>query len=189
MSRPPCRYPHCAGASSRKLRRLPRMRTQTNGQQGRTTAFSDEERAQRSALAVVRRVERAFDDYPWRDRRVYLRARKHARARAMEVVGGTGDIAGSDSSAANRWATAWHPSAPRCPPTPARTARSPPPATISSHTKAAEARPAGTPPRVPAGRVSAAQPPSYVPPGGRHGPQHDAARIVAEPTRSPMNVR
>ena len=75
------------------------MRTQTNGQQGRTTAFSDEERAQRSALAAVRRVERAFDDYPWRDRRVYLRARKHARARAMEVVGGTGDIAGSDSSA------------------------------------------------------------------------------------------
>ena len=75
------------------------MRTQTNGQQGRAAEFSAEERAQRSALATVRRVERAFADYPWRDRRVYLRARKRARACAMEVAGGSGDIAGSDSSA------------------------------------------------------------------------------------------
>src|SRR2546427_2902589 len=75
------------------------MRTQTNGQQGRATALTDEERAQRSALAAVRRVERAFADHPWGDRRVYLRARKRARARAMEVVEGKGDMAGRDSSA------------------------------------------------------------------------------------------
>jgi len=75
------------------------MRTQTNGQQSGAAGLGDQERAQRSALAAVRRVERAFADYPWRDRGVYLRARKRARARAMEVVAGNGEVAGSDSSA------------------------------------------------------------------------------------------
>ena len=54
------------------------MRTQTNGQHGRTAEFSHAGEAQRSALAAVRRVERAFADYPWSDRRLYLRARKRA---------------------------------------------------------------------------------------------------------------
>jgi len=66
------------------------MRTQTNGQQSGAAGLGDQERAQRSALAAVRRVERAFADYPWRDRGVYLRARKRARARAMEVIAGNG---------------------------------------------------------------------------------------------------
>jgi signal transduction histidine kinase len=65
-----------------------KMASRPNGREGGSGNTS----ARTVALADLRRLERAFADFEWSERRAFARARKHARARALEVLerGGSG---------------------------------------------------------------------------------------------------
>jgi signal transduction histidine kinase len=73
-----------------------KMASQSNGRNGVSTKTPRKADAHAAALADVRRLERVFADCEWPERRVFLRARKRARARALEALEGAGS--GADAT-------------------------------------------------------------------------------------------
>jgi signal transduction histidine kinase len=65
-----------------------KMASQPNGYNGVSSKTPDTGNGHAPALADVRRLERLFADCEWPERRVFMRARKRARARALEALEG-----------------------------------------------------------------------------------------------------
>jgi signal transduction histidine kinase len=72
------------------------MAIEPNGRKGVATATSVMSDTRPATLAGLRRLERVFAAFQWRERSAFVRARRHARARALEVLEGGG--AGNDES-------------------------------------------------------------------------------------------
>jgi signal transduction histidine kinase len=73
-----------------------KMASEANSHNGVSTKTPREADAHVAALADVRRLERVFADCEWRERRVFVRARKRARARALQALEGAGS--GADAT-------------------------------------------------------------------------------------------
>jgi signal transduction histidine kinase len=67
-----------------------KMASQPNGHNGVSSKTPGKGTGHAAALVDLRRLERVFADCEWPERRVFVRARKRARARAVEVLEGGG---------------------------------------------------------------------------------------------------
>jgi signal transduction histidine kinase len=72
------------------------MASKENGRNSVRPDAHDTSNTHAQALVKLRRLDRIFDDFEWPERRVFLRARKRATQRALEVLEG-GD-AGADAT-------------------------------------------------------------------------------------------
>jgi signal transduction histidine kinase len=66
------------------------MASQPNGHNGVSSKTPGKGNGHAAALVDLRRLERVFADCEWPERRVFVRARKRARARALEMLEGGG---------------------------------------------------------------------------------------------------
>lgn len=66
------------------------MASEPNGHKGVSSKTPGKARAHGAALADLRRLERVFADFEWPEPPVFVRARKHARERALEALEGGG---------------------------------------------------------------------------------------------------